>query len=148
FVINNNIKFREEISLMEDLIFCIELFVRTKSIAYDKSTYYHYITNEGSALNSYRENTMRERIRVIEILQDIFNEFKIIKLKKEKIKYRYIRMAIISISYEVRAGNNKSTIKKLKSIKNICDDFKLNQYLYEIDIKKYDKKTRILLKSI
>lgn len=148
FILNNNVKFREDISLMEDLIFCIVIFMQVEKISYVKSSYYHYMKNENSALSSYRENTIFERIKVNEILNKIFKSHGVKNLYEKRMRYRYMKMAIISISYETRKGNKKSFVEKVKTIKKICKNSHLKKCIKETDIKQYNKKTVFLFMLI
>lgn len=144
----HSINFQTEIPLMEDLIFCVEIFLKANAVSINKEFYYHYILESNSASTCYRENMLEIRKKVYEIIEDILIKEKAFNKLKDTMVNRYISIFTGSISNEFRKGNNKNIRQKLKAIEEICRDDKLHRILKEIDTSKYLLKKRIVLNAL
>lgn len=66
-----DLSFYKTISFAEDLYLCIKVFLASKSIILINKTYYSYIYNSESLVNSRSEKSIRENINVLkELLSD------------------------------------------------------------------------------
>lgn len=148
FIVDNKLMFKTDLALMEDLIFCVEAFLKVDILSLVNGGYYHYVTNDNSALTSYRPNTIEERLEIHDYLRNLFEKESIYNKYRLRMNYRYIKMFIISISNEMRNDNPKSSKEKLNTIKILCQNKKLKELLRELDVKRYSTTTKILLNAI
>lgn len=74
FIEELNLRFKEDVHIMEDLIFCLEIFLRANSVGVVEEPYYHYRDNPDSALNSYRADLYSQIMQVHSIMEDILRE--------------------------------------------------------------------------
>lgn len=139
------IKFKRDLALMEDLIFCIEYLIQTEKISIVNKPLYHYVKNISSAVNSYRENKENELKNVFKILKDILESEKLYSSFVNKMRIRYIRIYLLSITNESNVGNPKKTNEKVKTIKRYCNNKIMRRYLNEIDTRNYSFKHKVLL---
>ena len=147
-IIKHNIEFEEKLDLMEDLIFCIEIFFRANLVSISKEFYYHYILEPVSLSTCYRKDMLTIRKNVYESIKKILiRENAFIQLKNNMID-RYINIYIGAISNEFRSGNNKKMKEKIKTIKEICSDSELNNILKNINTSEYSFNKKLVINAI
>ncbi|WP_052343509.1 glycosyltransferase family 2 protein [Bacillus massiliigorillae] len=78
----NNLKFEMGIPLMEDLIFCVQLFLKSDLVCIDRGLYYHYMMNSNSAVTSYRANITLVQKDVYKKLESVLKEEKVFLVLK------------------------------------------------------------------
>jgi len=139
------IEFNEDIALMEDLIFCIEYLIRINKVSIVRKPLYHYVKNNYSAVNSYRENKEDELKLVFHKIKDLLERENIYNDFLKKMEIRYIRIYLLSITNEANIGNPKRKSEKISSIKQYCNNKTLNKYIQKVDTRNYSIKHRILL---
>ena len=133
---------------MEDLIWCIKLFTNTNNVIIDEGSYYHYVNNEGSAVNVYRENMKELQKKVLKEIEETLIKGRLYEISKERLEIRYVRMIINSLANEAHKGNSKSLKKKLQAVKCLCRDDELKNILKSIDTKNYTFRKRTILYTI
>lgn len=144
-IMENNIRFPIGIHLMEDLIFCIEAFIKCKKIVIDKGFYYHYfidtVTSKRKDINMIHKN-------VNNILERIIKENNLYKMAEPRLNIRYINMCLNLISHEVQVSNEKKFSDKLKTIRNICEDKKLKNILIKTKTRNLKLRKKLVLIAI
>lgn len=125
-IIDNNITFKRELAIGEDLVFNLEYLKYCEKIVVEKKFLYHYRVNLYSATKRYRENawdTYRKLLVILEeYLESNFFEIEYMdRLNKLKLKY-----FIISVNNEMSKFNKKSYVEKISYIKSICEDEVIN----------------------
>lgn len=144
-IIKNEIRFPEEISLMEDLIFCINIFLKSKKTSVDHGLYYHYVTIEDSAVRKYREDMITLQHKVFKEIREVLIKNNVYELYEDRLDIRYVNMSIKLIMNEVHNHNYKKLLDKIFAIKKICKDRKLKEIIRDIDVKKYTLRKRATL---
>lgn len=115
-----NIRFREDISIREDALFCAEAFDNSKKICHFKKMPYNYYYREGSALNSKNLNK--------DITKLLANS-EIIKILKKNNVNIFIEQ---EIQYICNFYKLKKEIEKRKLDINLTKyEEKVNEYLKE-----------------
>ncbi|MBP3596060.1 MAG: glycosyltransferase [Clostridia bacterium] len=115
-----NIRFNENLSIMEDLVFLIDISENIKNVIY-KSDYffYNYVIRRNSAINSKNIN-----MTILDAYDVILNYLNIYPTLRTKCLYRYIYVAM-EIFYKLYKNKklDKKNKKRLKDIvrKNIGD---------------------------
>lgn len=149
FLTKNNISFPIEIPIMEDLIFCVDLFLKTEKISLNKGFYYHYIHHVNSAVRSYYKNFDKLQRDVFNYIESkLLNYHDIYEMAKNRLNLRYINICISSIVNELHRDNKTSIIRKFQKIKQICSDPKLQDIIKFINIKGYTLRKKSILLSI
>lgn len=149
FIKQNNFKFELDIPLMEDLIFCVQVLLKSKKVSINKGKYYHYMINSSSATSSYRAGMLNIQHEVYQILERLLRqEMKMTSTVEQRLQTRYVSMFIISIANEVRRDNVKKSFEKIRFIKIMCRDKKLKAILKEIDSKGYTLRKKVVLTAL
>lgn len=116
---NNNIKFDEEVSIGEDLLFNIEYFTSSKKIYILNKELYHYeVSNNKSLSRKYKEDKYEQLMYVNDRIKKITNSLESTKIKRAIL---YVKLkSICSCILELFHENCKySTQKKVNFIKKI-----------------------------
>lgn len=140
-----SLKFNKNLALMEDLIFCVEYFIKANQIRIINKPFYHYVKNFQSAVTSYRKDKEKELKEVYEILMKILKDIGIENVVRNRMNIRYMRIYLLSITNESHVGNKKKLVKKIKAIHHYCRCINENNTLYKIDISDYHIKHKVLL---
>lgn len=143
-----NLKFQSDITLMEDLIFCIQVLLKCSKVSISRGTYYHYIIHSNSAVASYKENIFDMQLKVYRVLEYLLKEEDLYLKVKKRMDIRYTNIYINSIVNEAHHDNRKTFLERIKFIKQICKDDKLERILKELDTTDYTFRKRIVLKAI
>lgn len=100
-VIKNKIEFRTDIRMMEDLIFCLELYMNVKQIYLFDFKCYHYVRHSESSTRA-RKNLVRnyyDTLKVISFLEKFLDQNNIIE---EIFSTFYTTYSIILVKYILR----------------------------------------------
>lgn len=139
----NNIKFKKDLIIGEDFIFNLEYLNLCKKIIIDRGYYYNYVTNEDSVTMKYKEDAWNKiYIKTINKLIEFLNENNYYNISKDRVNNIITKYFLICIWNE---KNNKNKFKKLKIIKNICNDRIIKNALKNININIYRKKERLII---
>lgn len=91
-----SIDFRTDLNMMEDLIFCLNLYFKCDNIYFYDVKDYHYVYNEYSSTHNRKKLIINfnNTIQIIEELEKILNKEKIDKEIINKIYYIYSKIMI------------------------------------------------------
>lgn len=116
-LIREKMRFRTDIHMMEDLIFCLELFFSSSKIYFYDFKCYHYVYNMSSSSKS-RKNLMRnfnDTLKVVKILKDFLKDKNIDKTLLSKIYHIYSTM-IVKYTLRTFQKDDEYRISKEKMI--------------------------------
>ena len=126
FITNNNIEFKEDIYIAEDMLFYLDCLTKTESFFYVDKAVYTYIRRAGSSLNLYRTNFASMQFKLHEYF---YSYLKIILLDDDPLWNSYyvnkFRCYTALISNECRSKEKMKL--KISSIKKICEHFKTDE---------------------
>lgn len=142
-LIKELIRFVEDISLMEDLIFCIDLLTSVTSLSIDHSYYYQYYSIENSASKKYRKNYHENSLRVTNYLISLLIEKDKYGIFEDRLNNRIFLTSMGSIVNVASTKNKSSILEKLKEIKSICSNPQLKRAMSKIDKKYLSQKNRL-----
>ena len=130
-----SLSFRTDIHMMEDLLFCLELFYKCNGLFLFDYKSYHYVVNSSSSSKS-RSKLLRnynDTLKVVEILE---NEFNFDKELFTKIYYIYSTMLI---KYILRTfnENDEFQISYSQMVKMLSNDTAVRLFK-NVDLSKYD----------
>lgn len=144
----HNLRFKVGIHFMEDLLFCIETFLRSRVVGVNRGTFYHYAHNENSAVRSYKWNMYDLQMTVYQEMEKTINENGVYDILKSRLDIRYANMLFDSISNEVKEANKKSLKQKIAFIKTLCKDKKLKEILNKTDTSRYTLRKKLFLNAV
>lgn len=142
---NQQILFPLSIPLMEDLIWCIEVFANSNKIVIDRGLYYHYMKNDNSAVTGYRKNMDSVQMMVFNKLESLLLKYDINSYCENRMKLRYINMIINNIRNEIHKDSPKTEVEKMRAIKQWCADPHIKDILKELNTKQYTVRKRVTL---
>lgn len=144
-IYENNIRFDEDTSYMEDLLFVIEVLINSKTVGIDNNSHYHYNQLEDSASNKYLPNFFESHYEVFKKIKNILIKYDYISILEDRLKYRYVFIVMHSIRNEARIKNDKSLEKKINYIRSILEDRTLVKYIKDINYRSYTKQRKMIL---
>lgn len=148
-IIDNNIRFKDYIPLMEDLIFSINIFLKSHIISIDNSISYHYRQNSVSAINRYRKDLKKIHDTVTFEIEALLKQENKYDLLIDRMKIRYVNDAMSCITMECHQHNKYNKIsQKIFKIGQVCKDKKLKNIIKEVDKSNYSFRRKIILSSI
>lgn len=118
----NHITFDEKIHFCEDLLFCCQYLLKSKSVVYDTSPYYHYIIHGSNVTQSQfsakKLTSLKGLVEIIELLREVEG----IKLNKYKNYYMHMNISLLM-----------NGIKENKCTKECLDELKKNLFRYPLN---------------
>lgn len=118
FIIDNNISFKPGVKRMQDNLFNLYAFKKAKCISYINKQMYHYRDFSESAVHKYNPNIISDFKPFLDELEKFVtnenNEKWIVGANKRRITSISSYMS----SYFFHKKNDKSTLKKIKDLKN------------------------------
>ena len=123
FLIDNNIIFPEQLRVLDDMCFNFNAFSAAKNISYIPTGLYHYIVEETSITNNYREDRVQQDIKVFKYLKNSIDDMKLNKSEASRFYHalyaRMIKSFAISLRlYYFNPSNPKSKKEINKELKN------------------------------
>ena len=144
----NRIRFPIGIPLAEDLLFTIQVLLRSDKLSIEEGQYYHYMIRSGSAVRTYRQELQRISWEVHDSLHHILEKEDVLRYFEARMDRRYVDMVIRLIVNEVHADNTKSVTDKIRSIREYCRDNKLKEILSNVETKGYTLRRKAVLTGL
>lgn len=148
FLEKTGISFKEEITFMEDTIFVLELFLKSKVISVDHNAYYHYVINSNSLTQTYQKDNTQRSMIVFNYIKKILDKENVIEIYESRLDIRYANDAIGSLNNLFNKKNDESLKYKISKAKTICKDYKLKEILKKVDTEKYTIRKKLVIKAI
>lgn len=138
----NNLKFKENKKMMEDLLFNIDYFSFVNKIYYiNKPLYLYYLDFNFTGISKYRKLELTERIILIDCIEEICIREKLLNYEK------YVGLFFIKtiIGVIINESNNPSLKNANKNIDIFLKNEKVKKYFGTLKIKDMDIKKFICL---
>lgn len=126
-----NIKFNTSLSIGEDILFCLDIFLKTKKVSFIDEYYYHYYQQQKSVMHTISQKLL-EFNRIIEFINK--EDYQMLESQyKEELEFFRLEMAtrgIHSITTLANKENKKQAYQYIKyyyNHKNLIDIAK-NRY--------------------
>lgn len=119
---SNNILFYENIKYGEDLLFCLEIFIKSRKVYIDDNAYYHYVRRDDSAVNCYRRNYYNELMDLHYNIMEILYAEGLDTRLKNRLDNSYYLYSLGSILNEFKENSISTYNSRLQLIKKICYD--------------------------
>lgn len=125
----NKIKFNSKVYLAEDLLFCIEVFLKSNSLITMKGCYYYYMRYGNTTLERYRKNFLKESLFFYSEYEKLLRKLNIFEAIKERFSISKHNMYTTAISNDFRYNAPKNYKKKKNSISEIIKIYKSDELI-------------------
>ncbi len=119
FIEQHQLRFVPKLSIMEDLVFMVQVLLKCHKVAIDQGVWYHYVQHANSALRSYNDQLWEDQLVVYEHLEQSLREANLEEEMRNRLDIRYIGMVLTAIkneTYMKKEGDFKDTITHIKEI--------------------------------
>ena len=142
---NENIWFDKEVAFMEDLLVCVEAFLKSERIAIDDGGYYHYRVHESSVVNSYKKTFHERQVHAFRKLQSLLEREGKTDELAQRLEMRYIIIALLALANEAHKSNPQPMGAKIKNIAAILKDPALKAILSHLDLSEAESRKKLEL---
>ena len=126
FLKDNSLCFPKELRVLDDMCFNFKAFGAAKSVSYIPTFLYHYMVEEKSITNSYRQDRVKQDVQVFEYLKDAINEMGLDKAEAARFRQalyaRIIKSFAISLRLYFLNPENPATKAEVDSEIRSCID--------------------------
>ncbi|MGA9519640.1 MAG: glycosyltransferase [Trichococcus sp.] len=140
-----NIWFDKEVAFMEDLLVCVEAFLKCERIAIDAGAYYHYRVHESSTVMAYKPHFHQRQKQAFAKLQELLVREGKTSALATRLANRYIIIALLSLANEAHKGNPAPFREKIRNIAKILADDELAATLGKIDLEAVESRKKLEL---
>lgn len=148
FIINNEIKFKEDLKMAEDTLFNFEAFLKAKKISYIHLPTYYYRKNEDSVSNSINYSIIENYKKVFKYYQEQFDNYNNIDFYDEYNYFVYRQIRNLMKRYFFNKQNEKKTKKLKEEMKEFLNYPVCKYALNNVNTKKMNTKNRIICATI
>ena len=140
-----NIWFDKEVAFMEDLLVCIEAFLKCERIAIDAGAYYHYRVHECSTVMAYKPHFYQRQKQAFAKLQALLMRDGKAAALALRMMNRYIIIALLSLANEAHKDNSAQFREKIANIDTILEDEDLTAILEKMDLNAVESRKKMEL---
>lgn len=141
-----NIWFDKEVAFMEDLLVCVEAFLKCERIVIDAGAYYHYRVHESSTVMAFKPQFYQRQKQAFAKLQALLVHEGVANALEMRLANRYIIIALLSLANEAHKDNLLPFREKIRNIDKILADDKLASILGKIDLEAVESRKKLELK--
>ncbi|EEL48453.1 MULTISPECIES: glycosyltransferase family 2 protein [Bacillus cereus group] len=143
----NNLRFpvREELENVEDQYFSIRSIFFAKNISFVHAPLYHYNIHDSSIVQRYQKNLFMDGLNLYELNCNFFKECNCYDEWIDELFVSLLNHSYGSILNEGKSNNPHNLKERLRCIRKICSNEKLQQSFRKLDIGIYENKKKILL---
>ena len=140
-----NIWFDKEVAFMEDLLVCVEAFLKCARIAIDSGAYYHYRVHDSSTVMAYKPKFYQRQKQAFAKLQELLvREGKAAALTP-RMANRCIIIALLALANEAHKDNPMPFREKIRNIEKIVADEELSATLEKIELDTVESRKKLEL---
>lgn len=147
FIKDNHLKFREELKVLDDMVFSYEAFGVAKKVAYCKDKIYYYRYVPTSITNSYKPNRVEQDMLVWKYLENTLKQASGAKseLLKQALNARIVKsFSICCRLCFFNTQNEKSLKQKLKDVKLVLRQAPYSKAFKEVNVFGLEWKLKIM----
>lgn len=119
FIESHQLQFVPRLTIMEDLVFMVQVLLKCQCVAIDQNIWYHYVQHPHSALRSYNHQLWEDQLIVYEELEKSLREANLEEEMRNRLDIRYLGMVVTALkneTYMKKDGDLKDTIIHIKEI--------------------------------
>ena len=140
-----NIWFDKDVAFMEDLLVCVEAFLKCERIAIDGGAYYHYRVHESSTVMAFKPQFYQRQKQAFAKLQELLVREGVTNALAMRLANRYIIIALLSLANEAHKDNPMPFREKIRNIGMILADNELAANLEKIDLNEVESRKKLEL---
>ena len=140
-----NIWFDKDVAFMEDLLVCVEAFLKCERITIDGGAYYHYRVHESSTVMAFKPNFYDRQKQAFAKLQELLVREGVTNALAMRLANRYIIIALLSLANEAHKDNPMPFREKIRNIGMILADNELAANLEKIDLNEVESRKKLEL---
>lgn len=128
-ILNNNIRFRTDVNLGEDFIFCCTYMLYIENMYITKAAYYHYIKRGTITLvNRFQDDVLFRRPLMYKTFCDFYNSYKLLDKHQQRVDLLEGKLLFGSLYTVFNTDCTLNSEEKMNFIKTICNSahFKLS----------------------
>lgn len=140
------VRFKENVSMAEDMLFCIEVYSLCNKLNTINECLYDYYRYSNTSMQRYVHNNMNKNYIYHEYLINLLKKYNLFDNNYERYFLNRLGMYTTSISNECRCKENKE-FEKIQEIENILKEFSNDIYIKKGKLKnlKFDKFILVIL---
>lgn len=148
FINNNNLRFKKELLMSQDVVFTTEAYLRCDNFYYLPSNKgYYYVDNPNSRTHRFLPNCSKIMRQNYYIIESIVEKLNIREQFNQQLDYLYLRNTMTTIA-NIGKKNRPGLKECHKIIKEIVNDEYLEDVISRIDVSRLSKTRKILLYSL
>ncbi|WP_106449817.1 glycosyltransferase family 2 protein [Trichococcus alkaliphilus] len=140
-----NIWFDKEVVFMEDLLVCVEAFLKSERIVIDAGAYYHYRVHESSTVMAFKPHFYDRQKQAFAKLQELLLREDKAAALAPRMANRYIIIALLSLANEAHKDNTAPFSEKIGNVGKILADDELAAILEKMDLKAVESRKKLEL---
>lgn len=153
FLLEHQILFRENLKVLDDMIFCMEAFGKAGKISYSKEKVYHYRYVSNSITNSYKPDRIRQDKIVWEYLQNYMDKQIVEKnwTHEDRRQFEQAYYSRIIKSYSIccrlcffNPKNEKKIFNKITYAKDVLQSYPYREAFEKIQFENLEWKLKIV----
>ena len=140
-----NIWFDKDVAFMEDLLVCVEAFLKCERIIIDAGAYYHYRVHESSTVMAFKPQFYQRQKQAFAKLQALLVREGVMNALAMRLANRYIIIALLSLANEAHKDNPIPFREKIRNIGMILADNELAANLKKINLNEVESRKKLEL---
>lgn len=132
FIEEHHLRFVPQLTIMEDLVFMVQILLKCNKVAIDQGLRYHYVQHNSSALHSYNEKMWDDQLIVYNQLEKSICEAGLEERMRNRLDYRYIGMIFSAIKNETFVKKDSDFKETLLRMMEIFKDDTLKEVLERV----------------
>lgn len=128
-----NTKFDSNVSMAEDLLFLIELYINSNKIFILSEPLYIYNKYNNSTMNRYKNNCINSQVYFHNMFIKLLNKYDLLEINKSRYANNRLIMYKSLLANAIKNNKGKSAI--LSEIYSIIDFYKKDNYIKYLDCK-------------
>ena len=140
-----NIWFDKEVAFMEDLLVCVEAFLKCARIAIDSGAYYHYRVHDSSTVMAYKPKFYQRQKQAFAKLQELLVREGEAAALAPRMANRCIIIALLALANEAHKDNPMPFREKIRNIEKIVADEELSATLEKIELDTVESRKKLEL---
>lgn len=153
FVICHNLKFREDLRVLDDMVFNMEAFGEANNILYLKDKIYHYRYVNESITNSYKADRAAKDMVVWEYIQKYINTRSETNSWTDFEKYQFMQAFYCRIikSFSIccrlqffNVSNKRNLSEKIKYVKHVLKSSLYQEAFHNVKLKNLEWKLKVM----
>lgn len=130
----HKIRFDDQ-KLGQDALFNLKVYKEISNVAFNRNTYYHYVTHAGSAVNRYREDRFVMELNIALQFKNLVEHWGREKEFNDLLKQEFWHPVYLELANITHPDCPMTEEEKVEWIKAICEEEHIRAYVVKQDLK-------------